>query len=296
MDARSNHSVDGLFAAASSDERKYWGFLVFIKVLNDGPKEIASLTFTKNLMRCLVNQLAAEDRLLHRSAVRAAKSIQARSSREPEFTTTALRGLMGGNGAINFDQVTKTKTVEKIISDVPPAVLNQLMPFFEDLIINPDTDDEKTAASRRQQLANIFQTITRSQVTAEKDEVSEDLDSAIENVLSVLARYTYFNPSEKSTPNRPQPPISDATKDFFRNKIMSCLNIAIAGRKNAATLAYRLMHNIRDMEGSEEYGKFIIEMGETVNESTQNSFKILLKLNRKVIRGFGSSANYLPSS
>lgn len=253
-----------------------------MKVLNDGPKEIASLTFTKNLMRCLVNQLAAEDRFLHRSAVRAAKSIQARTSREPEFSNTALRGLMGPNGAINFDQVTKTKTVEKIISDVPPAALNQLMPFFESLIVNPDADDEKTATARRQQLANIFQTITRSQVTATKDDESEDLDLAIENVLSVLARYTYFTPSEYSAAIQPQPPISDTTKDFFRNKVMSCLNIAIANRKNAATLAYRLVHNIRDMEDSEEYGKFIIEMGDSVNESTKNSFKILSRLNRKV--------------
>lgn len=240
-----------------------------------------------------MNQLAAEDRFLHRSAIRAAKSIQARTSREPEFSNTALRGLMGPNGAINFDQATKTKTVEKIISDVPPAALNQLMPFFENLIVKPDADDEKTATARRQQLANIFLTITKSQVAATKDESFEDLDSAIENVLTVLARYTYFTPSESSAANRPQPPISDATRDFFRNKVMSCLNIAIASRKNAATLAYRLVHNIRDMEDSEEYGKIIIEMGDSVNESNRNSFGILSKLNRKVISGFPFFNNLL---
>ncbi|KMU72691.1 hypothetical protein CISG_03126 [Coccidioides immitis RMSCC 3703] len=36
---------NGLFAAASSEERKYWGFLVSMKVINDGPKEAAGSVY-----------------------------------------------------------------------------------------------------------------------------------------------------------------------------------------------------------------------------------------------------------
>ncbi|KAJ0276944.1 hypothetical protein COL922a_014514, partial [Colletotrichum nupharicola] len=40
---------NGLFASASSEERKYWGFLLFVKVLNEQNLQVASLVFTKNL-------------------------------------------------------------------------------------------------------------------------------------------------------------------------------------------------------------------------------------------------------
>ena len=62
---KTNEFIDGLFASASSEERKFWGFLLFNKVLNEGSPEQTSQVFTKNLVRCLMNQLAVEDRRVH---------------------------------------------------------------------------------------------------------------------------------------------------------------------------------------------------------------------------------------
>ena len=107
-------------------------------------------------MRCLTNQLAVEDRYLHRMAVKAAKAIQGRVSKEPGFAAVAIRGLMGTSGTLNFDQATKTKTVEKIVAEANHEALEEIVPFFEKLIQKPGTTDEKTAASNRQFVAGLL--------------------------------------------------------------------------------------------------------------------------------------------
>ncbi|EFE33163.1 uncharacterized protein ARB_07915 [Trichophyton benhamiae CBS 112371] len=264
----------GLFAAASSEERKYWGFLVFMKVLNEASIEVASQIFTQNFMRCLMNQLAVEDRYLHKIAVKAAKSIQARASKEPEFAYPALCGLMGPRGAVNFDQIAKVKVVEKIVADVSHTSIKQLMPFFEGLIVNPEAD-VKAAASRRQLIANFLQTIVKSFITSAKEDDSDELGSAVQEIILTLARYTYFSSDTA------KPPISDATRELFRNKIMASLNIIISNQKRPSDIAYKVVQKIRDMEETGDSGKSIIDMSDSISESAHSAFKILKKINKK---------------
>ncbi|TPX26004.1 DNA-directed DNA polymerase [Coccidioides immitis] len=228
-----------------------------------------------------MNQLSVEDRYLHRIAQKAAKSIQARGATDPEFITPALRGLMGSAGAVNFDQVTKTKTVEKLIGDGSVDGLEQAVPFLEDLITKPGVDDAKVAGSRRQQLATLLNSIVKS--LSIKSSSPDDLDSTIKRVMLVVARFAYFVPveSSKNKATVPDPPITSSTQEFFRNKISSCLNMVVAGRKNASTIACQVVQSIHDMNENGEYGKFVIEMGEEISGSVDSAFKILKKIQHK---------------
>ncbi|KAJ9302503.1 hypothetical protein DTO217A2_7309 [Paecilomyces variotii] len=270
---------NGLFAAASSEERKYWGFLLFIKTLNEAPQNFASLVFTKNLIRCLMNQLAVEDRYLHRMAVKAAKTIQGRVSKEPDFAAAAINGLMGPTGSVNFDQITKTKTVEKIVTEADAESLKQILVLFERLIAAPGTEDIKAAASSRQNLANLLVSIVRSRASVKTEE--DDFHDAIEAILSIFVRFAYFVDKGDST----QPPLTQATQELFRNRINSCLNSLVGARKDPANLPYTVIRKIRDAAKSAEYGKFIIEMDDTVQEAIDGAFKSLKKLASKEKHG-----------
>ncbi|KAI9367618.1 DNA polymerase phi-domain-containing protein [Aspergillus egyptiacus] len=264
---------NGLFAAASSEERKYWGFLLFNKVLNEHKLELASLVFTKNLVRCLMNQLAVEDRYLHRMAVKAAKSIQARVLKEPEFAAASVKGLMGSAGSVNFDQVTKTKTVEKIISEANLDAVNQMLPLFEKLVASPGTSESKAAASSRQVLAGLLLSMVRARATA-TDAAEEASEAALERILLIFARFAYFTSDDKDI----QPPVIQQTQELFRSRINSCLNSIIAAQKHANTLPYAVVRKIRDAAKSEEFGKFIIGMDDTLKDSVKGAFKALKKL------------------
>ena len=159
-------------------------------------------------MRCLANQLAVEDRYLHRMAVKAAKAIQTRVSREPEFAAVAIRGLMGTSGTLNFDQATKTKTVEKIVAEANHEALEEIVPFFEKLIQNPGTTDEKTSATNRQFVAGLLLSIVRSKASATEGD-SENLQASLEQILSIFVRFAYFMDTGKG-PSAPEPALSSA--------------------------------------------------------------------------------------
>ncbi|KAE8158741.1 DNA polymerase phi-domain-containing protein [Aspergillus tamarii] len=277
---------NGLFAASSSDERKYWGFLLFVKVLNENPLPLASLVFTKNLVRCLTNQLAVEDRYLHRMAAKAAKTIQTRVSKEPEFAAASINGLMGSAGSVNFDQVTKTKTVEKIVVEANLDALKQIVPLFEKLVACPGTSDSKAAASSRQFLAGLLLSIVRSRASA-SDESEEGAKEVLEHILFTFVRFAYF--VEKDGESRDQaaaePALTQQTQELFRSRINSCLNSLIANQKYATDLPYAVVRKIRDAAKSEEYGKFIIAMDDTLQDSVKGAFKSLKKLSNTEKKG-----------
>ncbi|KAH8427801.1 DNA-directed DNA polymerase POL5 [Aspergillus melleus] len=267
---------NGLFAAASSEERKYWGFLLFNKVLNEAPLHLASQIFTKNLVRCLMNQLAVDDRYLHKMAAKSAKTIQTRVAKEPEFAGASVIGLMGTAGSVNFDQVTKTKTVEKIVSEANLDALKQIVPLFSKLVASPGTDDSKTAASTRQILAGLLLAIVRSQASTSGDS-HDEAESLLEHILFTFVQFAYFTEGEEKKAAA-QPALTQQTQELFRSRITSCLNSLIASQKHAATLPYAVVRKIRDAVKSGEYGKFIINMDDTLNESVKTSFKSLKKL------------------
>ncbi|OIW35234.1 hypothetical protein CONLIGDRAFT_46974 [Coniochaeta ligniaria NRRL 30616] len=108
---------DSFFSKIASDHQKFSGFMIFQKMLEDGATcpFIVDKIFSKNLMVCLMNQAAREDRFLHRAALKALKAVEVTAQKEPSIITPVLRHLLGKNGAYNFDQRTNTKTVEKVL-------------------------------------------------------------------------------------------------------------------------------------------------------------------------------------
>jgi DNA polymerase phi len=279
---------NGLFASASSDERKFWGFLLFNKVLNEGSSEHASHVFTKNLVRCLMNQLAVEDRYLHRMAVKASKAIPARVSKEPSFAATAVRGLIQTSGTLNFDQATKTKTVEKIVSEANREALQEIVPMLEQFLSRPGTTDEKFASSNRNFVAHLLLSIVRSKAASGDKDSEEDYQSILEQILSAFVRFAYFK-GDGARELAPEPSFTQATQELLRNRINSSLNSLLASQKYASTIPYAVVRQIRDGAKSEEYGKFIISIDDKLQDAVKTAFKALKKLSSKEKKGEASS-------
>jgi DNA polymerase phi len=109
---------DNLFSATASSERKYWGFLLFQKVIQD-PNSYFKLfpsIFSHNLVRCLINQMQQKDRFLNRIAGKSLRVLVQTAETHPYTIPTILNRLMGRNGTYNFDKATKTKTISQILS------------------------------------------------------------------------------------------------------------------------------------------------------------------------------------
>ncbi|ESZ98672.1 hypothetical protein SBOR_0910 [Sclerotinia borealis F-4128] len=205
---------ENLFSASASRERKFWGFLVFQKMIQSHISCTTLITsiFSHNLVRCLINHVQEKDRFLNRAADKSLKVLTHAIEESPEALVVVLQGLIDGNGAYSFDRVTKTKTVEKLLSMVDDtngeAVLDVLMsPVL--VVPNSETND---AEKRRQMFGDYVLTAIRHVDVAEASEASSWIKTA---ALPQLASLAYSNNSEA------RPPISESTRTLMRNRLTS---------------------------------------------------------------------------
>lgn len=83
--------------------------------------------FSKNLMTCLMNQAAHEDRYLHRVACKALAFIEKITSDHPDLAEVIIENLIGNNGVYSFDVRTGQKTVENILQQSKPEMGEDLI-------------------------------------------------------------------------------------------------------------------------------------------------------------------------
>ncbi|CUS21745.1 LAQU0S03e09780g1_1 [Lachancea quebecensis] len=108
---------ESFFNEKSSSERKYLGFLVFEKAFSMAPASYALTLLSKNLIRCLINQSGSSERNLHKVSQRALTTIIEVCKNQPEKTSPSFETLaLKEYGSINFDQLTKSKTLNILLS------------------------------------------------------------------------------------------------------------------------------------------------------------------------------------
>jgi DNA polymerase phi len=64
------------------------------------------------------NHVQDKDRFLNRAADKSLKILIQTVEANPGILITILPRLIGGNGVYNFDKVTKTKTVDRLLTNV----------------------------------------------------------------------------------------------------------------------------------------------------------------------------------
>lgn len=69
-------------------------------------------------MRCLINHVQEKDRFLNRAADKSLKVMIRCVEIEAKLLVVILPRIAGGYGTYNFDKVTKTKTIERLLTFV----------------------------------------------------------------------------------------------------------------------------------------------------------------------------------
>jgi len=275
--------VDTLFTPAASQERKYSGFQLFQRVLHDAPAEFVPVLFTQNLVRCLMNQLSSQERYLHRAAEKTTMCIIGRVKSRPDSRVPILRALLTmPYGDINFDRITKSKTIESLLSQSGHSDFKELIGFYEELLLKPGIQDEKIAAMRRLVAADQLVSAVRNMQLNPTDSGHHHLNETefLKNVLHLFSRYVYFDLEILAdSPSRPSPPITPSTRDTFRIRISSCLAYLVAKRIAPANLSYDLIHIFHDQKSESEYGIPLLEADETVLQVINRAWEIVEEAN-----------------
>ncbi|KAJ3812332.1 DNA polymerase phi-domain-containing protein [Lentinula aff. lateritia] len=213
---------ESLFSSTASPERKYWGFQVFQKALHLVAEDNMPMLFTKNFMRTWINHLSKQDRYLHKAAKQTVAEIQTFVQRNPKLGFALILQLTGVHGSQQFDKITKTKTVESIISTMDADDIKQYIAYLLFQANDSEVEVEIINARRRWIIDQLSALIRNGSIAKTGEWVESVLDWFVVNGLNVVKKK-----SEKSRfiglQQLPKPQFSDELRQACRDKLLSCL-------------------------------------------------------------------------
>ncbi|KAF2012208.1 hypothetical protein BU24DRAFT_352794 [Aaosphaeria arxii CBS 175.79] len=273
-------TVDGnLLSSSSSHEKKLWGIKLFTTLINAIPDWAIPALFSPNLMRTLINQSRKGDRFLHAAALAALKGVQHRVQRQGEAALPIFEAMTTKNGTIEFDKLTQTKTLEQILLSTDDDTLRELVGHLRSLVLRPDTQDQATAASRRQTIADLLLNTVKQYKHYDSDVFSsgDELDNWLRTVFDVLIEHAYFIPTESAKTSKvPLPPITDATRKIFQERLASCLTrllkVDTASRSSFAKL---IIDIIRKKATSSKHLTLLFKAEKLVMKTIDDAFQSL---------------------
>ncbi|KAI0668533.1 DNA polymerase phi-domain-containing protein [Trametes maxima] len=216
---------ESLFASTSSPERKYWGFQVFQKALPRVSADDMPMIFTKNFMRSWINHLSNSDRYLHKAARQVVADIQSIVKGNPRIGFSLILQLTGINGSRQFDKLTKTKTVESILTSMDEEGIQSYIDF-----LLKQVDDEQSSETADIQALNTRRAWIIEQLAALiRNGAIPKSDAWIQTILDWLAVHGLFIVTKRSEKNAillrsvPMPAFSEELRNNCRERLLGCL-------------------------------------------------------------------------
>ncbi|KAI0897052.1 DNA polymerase phi-domain-containing protein [Annulohypoxylon nitens] len=225
---------DGLFSKNASDAQKFRGFVIFQKFLQGFATEnpdFARELFTRNLMKCLMNQAAKEDRYLHRAALKSLQATEKAAQASPELLLPILREILGKHGAYDFDQRTNTKTVENLLQWVTPNDAKNVLKLLRDpVIILKDNESSEAEKFRQVYAGYVSKLATQAKPVSETSSNGDPAINIAELGVKELAACAY------STQSQFKPDLSEKSRETFRRLLASTIGKVMKRRDDAEYL------------------------------------------------------------
>ncbi len=191
----------------------------------EAPENYLCYIFSPNATKSLMNNLNGQDRYLQRSAQKAIQAIQLRASREPRAGVACLEGLVVDAGLVHFDKVTKTKTIEKLLSLKDFDAQLQLQKVLCDALRTPKITDSQEAVPARKVYIDLL-----GRVFAEGLELEQKQDipnSTISRaVMETYVSLAYFEMSPVAN-LLVKSQSAEAIRSYVRERMTSCLEQAV---------------------------------------------------------------------
>lgn len=271
-----------LFSPSSSPERKHSGFLLLAKVVVTAPSQYIMDIFTINTVSLLVDHLKIDERYLHRSANKAMQALQSRAIREPSIVSCVIQGLvLGPSGLYNFDTISKTKNVAKLLRAADQSTSRDLVLAVRGAMEHPQEIDQKQADARRRAFADVLVSIcTRALATINPE--NKTSTSVPEMVVDTLIGLAYSNRSfgQESMTFEPQP--STECRAYLRSRIRTCLDQSLQHLAVKFDLLRHTIHSVKAVQEQADGGHVIVELDERTKEIVGTAWKNVRKLFKTV--------------
>jgi DNA polymerase phi len=241
--------------------------------------------FSPNLMRTLINQSKKEDRFLHSAALAALNSVQARIQQETSSALPAFIALSSKNGCIDFDKITRTKTLESILLYADDDALRTIVRHLNSLILRPETEEQVVADSRRQIIADLLLNLIKQYKRySEFPDNFAQQDGWLRKALEIFVEYGYFVPSQSAKTSKvPLPPVGERSKEMFQERLSSCLTkLLTVDIGSRSTFALMVVGMIRIKSASSKSVDLAFKADKSVIKTLEKASQTLDAISAKV--------------
>lgn len=279
---------NGLFADSSSTERKAWGFSLWRKVFETAPQSFLQYTFSQQALRCLVNSLKAPERYLQKSAQRVTQifatrlSGAGRTSTDQLLVGVCIKSLLESVSFGDFDQITKTKTMQNILevehNSVQETIFMVLETLLSDSII---TDDEKIRSSQQKSIIALqgkllAASLRHSEHQLATKEVNASHLALCLSILKSWVRRVYVTAYEPSTKSLPQGVLTGQARGLLKDRVASGFEQTLKIGTPGIKLLREAMLSVLQLE--KEGIPMDVEFEDTIRKDVQKAWKKLSKL------------------
>ena len=249
------------------------------------PTALLPSLFSPNITRSIINQRTDASNSLHQTAKLPLTSLIARIKTSPEALPEALTAILGNNGVVNFDQLTKTRTIDELLSHVSKSSINQVLAILVRHIYYPEQSEHLSVDASQRIVADILLQLARKQAAAsQRHNAANEADLGAfpwYDLLIALARPGYVA-AAKPVETLVTP--SDKIQELFRTRTMSCLQHILSANLDAEfSLPFRLALDVQEWSRSSSYSAIFKADGRilaTINQ-TMVSMKDLDRVGRK---------------
>lgn len=209
--------------------------------------------------------------------------MRARVKRNPEVAAPIVEGLVTRHGSLNFDKITKTKTVEGVLGFAGGSSLKELVLFFERLIYRPEDDeDQKAVETHRRTVSDMMILLVRSRNLA--NPIGDD--DWLRTLLEVFTKLAYFSPTGSSqTHDVPVPSISDASRQLFQERVTSCLAHLLSSKLDTEMMYPVFVVTAIQKFSASETLSLAFKADKTISKAVKQAHKQLSEVLAKVSLG-----------
>ena len=206
---------------------------------------------------------------------------------QPEVARLFVSNLQHMEGSfLFFDQVTKTKTIEKLLCQASDEALCGMVKTTQLMIVDQIRDknktrsleeEQKSAEVQRRYLADQLLTVVRTRNVNVSDQPKGELVTWVREILYILIGFGYFTPTDSVRElYRPKPVLSSTSQGIFRSRLTSSLTHLLSSKAHAqADYTYDVVCNIRQREESDTESEALIAVDNNVRKSIQRAWKVL---------------------
>ena len=223
-----------------------------------------------------MNQLAQFDRYLHLAAQKLLRSILEAAQLEGSSIDPleVIRAFTSNNGRVTFDQLTKSKAVERLISISNVDQLLAVLDYFREILCNPGTDNMVTAEKARQHIADQMVSAVRHCEAAKSS-------SCIHEIMAMQIGFGYFSTKILSGQQTVQPPFSASSQAIFRTRLTSTLTSVMSNKETMTEpWPYRAICYIQLV--LDEGHQLVMELDQKVQQARSSAMDTLKHIDRKV--------------